>query len=104
MLCTITQISVRHPMLYVQHKKGIQKEIAIFEVGRSIIQEPGVLFTDGNASNQQLSIYRGEIVEIVPATVLRSECRRRYRPGGPHGTNPSRSAFYGDASFLLNLN
>ncbi len=92
------------PILYVQHKKGIQKEIVLFEVGRSIVQEQGVLFTDGNASNQQLSVHRGEVVEIVPATVLRSECRRRYRPDGPHGANPNRSAFYGDARFLLSLN
>src|SRR2546428_2236740 len=51
--------ATRTPMLYVQHKRGIQKEIAIFEVSRSIVREQGVLFTDGNASNQQLSVHRG---------------------------------------------
>jgi hypothetical protein len=63
-----------------------------------------VLFTDGNASNQQLSKFMNEIVDIIPATVRGGPCRRRYRPGGPYGTNTNRSDFYGDIFFLNQLN
>src|SRR5712692_744880 len=91
------------PMLYVQHKKGIQNEIVLFEVSRSILKDQGVLFTDGNASNQQLAKYANEVVEIVPATVARDTCRRRYRPSGPNGANPNRTDFFSDIAFLERL-
>lgn len=92
------------PMLYVQYRNGIQNEIAIFEVNRSILKQSGALFTDGNASNQQLSKHSSEIVEIVPATIRRNTCRRRYQPGGPLGSNPNHTDFYSDTSFLDRLN
>jgi hypothetical protein len=97
--------ATRTPMLYVQYKKGIQSEIVIFEVDRTILRDQGVIFTDGNASNQQLSRFTGETVEIIPATVSHNTCRRRYRPRGwPAGTNPNRSDFYADVMFLDRLN
>lgn len=92
------------PMLFVQYKKGMQDQIVIFEVSCSILKEQGVLFTDGNASNQQLSVYTSEVVDIIPATTLRQVCRRRYRPSGPHGANMNRSNFYSDIAFLDRLN
>ena len=92
------------PMLFVQYKKGIQDEIVIFEVSRSILGKQGVLFTDGNASNQQLSKYSREVVDIMPATLTRDDCRRRYRPNGPHGANASRTDFYSHVNFLERLN
>lgn len=95
--------ATRTPMLYVQFKKDIQDQIVILEASRSILQNQGVLFTDGNASNQQLSLGRGEKVGIVPATRLATLCQRRYYPGGPYGTNFSRSDFFGDISFLGRL-
>lgn len=91
------------PMLYVQYKKAIQEEIVIFEVSRIILKEQGVLFTDGNASNQQLSKFSGELVDIMPATLDRDNCRRRYRPDGPYGTNTSRSNFFSHIEFLDRL-
>ena len=91
------------PMLFVQHKHGIQNEIVIFEMSRSIIKDPGVLFTDGNASNQQLAKYTNEVVDIIPAVVSRDSCRRRYRPSGPNGTNPNRTDFFSDITFLDRL-
>src|SRR6478752_4248998 len=36
------------PMLYVQYRRGLQNEIVIFEVSRSILKDRGVVFTDGN--------------------------------------------------------
>ncbi len=82
------------PMLYVQYGRGIQKEIIIIEVSRSILRNQGVLFTDGNASNQQLSKFAGEKIDIRPATTSDSQCHREYRPGGrPYGTNTNRSNF-----------
>jgi hypothetical protein len=92
------------PMLFVQYKKGIQDEIVIFEVSRSILEKEGVLFTDGNASNQQLSKYSHEVVDIMPATPTHDNCRRRYRPNGPHGTNTNRTDFYSHVTFLEHLN
>ncbi len=93
------------PMLYVQYRNGIQGEIVIFEVDRSILRDQGIIFTDGNASNQQLSRFTGETVEIIPATISRNSCRRRYQPRGrPGGTNPNRSDFYADIMFLDRLN
>ncbi len=91
------------PMLFVQYKNGIQNEVVIFEVNRSILKDQGVLFTDGNASNQQLSKYTKEVVEIVPATPMRNTCRRRYRPNGPNGANTNRTDFYSDVAFLVTL-
>lgn len=96
--------ATRTPMLYVQYQNGIQDKIAILEVERAILKEPGVLFTDGNASNQQLSIYSKEIVRIMPATVEQDTCRRRYYPGGPYGSNASCTNFYADVTFLDRLN
>jgi hypothetical protein len=92
------------PMLFVQYRNGIQDQIVVFEVGRSVLKEQGVLFTDGNASNQQLSAYLDEVVDIVPATTLRPTCRRRYRPTGPHGANVNHTDFYSDIAFLDRLN
>jgi len=91
------------PMLYVQYRNRIQNEIVIFEVNRSILKQSGVLFTDGNASNQQLSKHSSEFVEIVPASIRRNTCRRRYQPGGPRGSNPNHTDFYSDTSFLDRL-
>jgi hypothetical protein len=90
----------RTPMLFVQYRQGIQEKIVIFEVSRSILKEPGVVFTDGNASNQQLARYGREKVGVIPAATLGTYCQRIYRPDGPHGTNPNRSNFYADIAFL----
>jgi len=93
--------AARTPMLHVQYRQGVQKEIIIFEVSRSILRDQGVLFTDGNASNQQLSKFGGEKIGIRPATASDTQCYREYRPGGrPRGTNASRSNFYADVAFL----
>lgn len=43
------------PMLKAKHRENILHKIVFLEVSRTIISRPGVLFTDGNASNQQLS-------------------------------------------------
>lgn len=96
--------ATRTPMLYVQYQKGIQDKIAILEIERVILKGQGVLFTDGNASNQQLSIYSKEIVQIMPATVERDTCRRRYHPDGPFGSNANCTNFYADVTFLDRLN
>jgi len=98
--------AVRTPMLHVQYRQGVQREIVIFEVSRSILRDPGVLFTDGNASKQQLSDPEkniGEVVEIMPATTSHNSCRRIYRPSGPHGTSLYRSDIYGDTVLLDRL-
>ncbi len=92
------------PMLYVQFKQGMQPRMAILEVNRSILTEKGVIFTDGNASNQQLAAQGLEVVRIMPTTVEKRSCRRRYYPDGPHGTNPNCSNFYSDPIFLEELN
>src|SRR5579859_3321469 len=94
--------ATRPPMLHNMLTRGIQDEIVIFAVDRSILKDQGVLFTDGNASNQQLSKYRGERVGIIPATVARP-CERKYRPGGPYGTAFNPSNFYSDFALLEHL-
>jgi hypothetical protein len=95
--------ATRTPMLYVQYKKRVQDEIIIFEVDRSLLKNQGVLFTDGNASNQQLAKYGREQVVISPATALDKSCHRKYLPNGPHGMNASCSDFYSDVIFLDSL-
>jgi len=96
--------ATRTPMLHVQYRKGVQNEIVIFEVTRSLLINQGVLFTDGNASNQQLAKYGRENVIITPATALTDSCHRRYLPDGPYGTNQICSNFYADVAFLELLN
>jgi len=94
------------PMLHNKYTEGVQDTIVIFEVSRSILKEEGVLFTDGNASKQQLSDpekHIREIVRIIPATISNTSCRRMYHPNGPYGTSLSRSNFYADVSFLERL-
>src|SRR5260370_10133598 len=92
------------PMLYVQRLRGIQHEIVFFEVSRLILSDKGVVFTDGNATNQQLSNMGEEKVYITPATSLRDPCHRGYNPpGGPYGTNTNRSDFYCDIACLERL-
>jgi ssDNA thymidine ADP-ribosyltransferase DarT-like protein len=84
-------------------ERGIQNNIIIFEVSRAYIGsiDQRVLFTDGNASNQQLSKSAEEKVDIVPATTSNDSCRRNYLPDGrPHGTNTKCSDFYADVAFL----
>lgn len=90
------------PMSYVQRNRGILDDIVFFVATRSILNNQGVIFTDGNASMQQLSRSMGEKVGILPATKSKL-CSRRYRPGGPYGTNQSFSNVYSDAVFLKNL-
>jgi hypothetical protein len=91
------------PMLHNKYTEGVQDRIAIFEVSRSILKDQGVLFTNGNASNQQLSKFKGEKVGITPATASAEECFRKYHPGGPYGANASRSDFYRNLTFLDRL-
>lgn len=94
--------ATRTPMLHNKFTEGTQDKVCIFEVSRGILRDEGVIFTDGNASNQQLSKYREEKVGIMPATISR-ECQRRYHPGGPFGMNASRSNFFADVKFLERL-
>ncbi len=94
--------ATRPPMLHNKYTEGVQDKIVIFEFNRSILTDQGVLFTNGNASNQQLSKFRGEKVGITPAT-MGKECLRTYHPGGPYGTNANRTEFYSDLSFLDRL-
>jgi hypothetical protein len=90
-------------LLYVQYTRRIQDQIGIFEVSRAILKEPGVVFTDGNASNQQLSKFGREKVGIRPATLLEPHCQRKYYPYGPLGSNRNRSNFYANTAFLDQL-
>lgn len=92
------------PMLYVQFKKGIQERVVFFAVSRSIVKEPGVIFTDGNTSNQQLSKYGREKVLVIPANLSNGACSRRYSSGGPRGTNQKCSNYYSGEIFLERLN
>lgn len=92
------------PMLYVQYRNDIQDEIVFFEISRAILKEKSVLFTDGNASNQQLAKYGSGTVLITPATPSNPSCTRNYNPRFPYGTNPHCSNFYSDAQLLGNLN
>jgi ssDNA thymidine ADP-ribosyltransferase, DarT len=89
-------------MSYVQRTGGILNNIIFFVVSRSLLNDRGVLFTDGNASMQKLSQDKGEKVGIVPAT-RNSSCHRTYKPGGPYGTNQNCSQFYRDVVFLEKL-
>jgi hypothetical protein len=92
------------PMLYVQYINGIQEKIVFFKVSRSILKDKGVIFTDGNATNQQLRKQGKETVYITPITVTNPSCIRNYTRGGPFGTNQNRSDFYADPIFLDRLN
>ena len=94
--------ATRPPMLHNKYTEGVQDKIVIFEFSRSILTDQGVLFTNGNASNQQLSKFGNEKVGIIPATIGK-ECLRKYYPGGPYGTNVNRTDFYSDLSFLNRL-
>jgi hypothetical protein len=94
--------ATRPPMLHNKYTEGVQDKIVIFGFDRSILTKQGVLFTNGNASNQQLSKFRDEKVRIIPATI-RKECLRKYYPGGPYGTNTNRTDIYSDLSFLDRL-
>lgn len=82
------------PMLRNQYKQGTQSKIIVFEVSRAFLTDPRVLFTDGNASNQQLSKWGGEKVRIIPATTSNDPCRREYIPDGPYGKSEQCSDFY----------
>jgi hypothetical protein len=93
------------PMLHVQYTNGLQENIVIFEVSRAILTIQGVIFTDGNATLQQLSKMGTEKVGIIPATVDKPFCQRTYKPDNrPLGTNTNRSDFYSDVTFLHRLN
>lgn len=89
------------PMLY--RRKEIQHDIVFLEAGRSLLKNSGTVFTDGNVTNQQLAKYRTEKVCIVPATVQKPLCRRKYSSGVPLGGNTSRSNVYADPVFLKDL-
>ena len=91
------------PMLRNQQTAGIHNDLVFFEVSRAYIGtiDHSVLFTDGNASNQQLSKFGNEEVYITPATLSASTCQRKYSPiNRPYGTNNRRSNFYADEAFL----
>jgi hypothetical protein len=90
-------------MLYVQYKNDLQDEIVIFEMNRSILKDQGALFTDGNATNQQLSVNNGETVYVFPVTISQKTCLRFYRPDGPYGSNANTSNFYAGITFLEKL-
>src|SRR5216683_1076070 len=91
------------PMLKNKYDEGIQDSIVILEASRSILRNQGVLFTDGNATLQQLSKYGSEKVYITPATITHPSCRRFYHPDGPYGSNINTSSFYAGITFLEKL-
>lgn len=92
------------PMLHNMFKRGIQDEIVIFEVSRSILQDPGVLFTNGNATKQQLAKYGKEKVFILPATAASPSCKRRYYPiDSHHQANSGCSELFADVALLDHL-
>ena len=95
--------STHPPMLYVQHNAGRSGELVIFKVARSMLSNQGVVFTDGNATNQQLSQNGTESVYITPAANFGDSCIRKYHPDGPRGTNSCTSNFYCDIQFLNNF-
>jgi hypothetical protein len=43
------------PMFHVQRKNNLENQLAFLVINRNILTQPGALFTDGNATNQQLS-------------------------------------------------
>lgn len=92
--------TTRTPMF--RNQRGIEDDIVFFEVSAGYIAtiDHTVLFTDGNASNQQLSKYLGEKVYIKPATSTDPLCSRKYVPNGPYGTSIKRSDFYANEAFL----
>lgn len=90
------------PMLF--RRKDIQHNLIFFEVGRSILKDSGVVFSDGNVTNQQLAQAGMQRVFIVPATAKNPFCKRWYSSGNPSGTNSSCSDVYADPMFLQNLN
>ncbi len=83
---------------------GIQNKIVYLEVSRSIIEDHGVLFTDGNASNQQLAKYGSETVLVAPIGNPNDSCHRNYSTRVPHGKNQNCSNFYANTNFLDRLN
>ncbi len=91
------------PMFSAVRSKVIIEQIVFLEVSRQIMNNKGVIFTDGNASCQQLSKKGKEIVLIIPAS-SHSPCVRQYIPDGPHGTSESVSNFYSDIACLKKLN
>jgi hypothetical protein len=95
--------SKRSPMLYVQRNAGRQNELVIFKVLRSVLENQGVVFTDGNATNQQLSHIGNQEVYIMPAGINVNYCVREYRPAGPQGTSQLISNFYCDVKLLNRL-
>ena len=92
--------TTRTPMF--RNQRGKENDIVFFEVSTAYIGtvDHTVLFTDGNASNQQLSKYSREEVYIQPASSANPSCHRQYIPDGPYGTNTNRSNFYSDEIFL----
>jgi|SRR5579875_146477 len=92
------------PMLSAIRNKVPLEQIAFLEVPRSILTKQGVIFTDGNATCQQLSMSGTEIVLITPASLHSPRCKRYYIPHGPYGTGESTSDFYSDITFLEKLN
>lgn len=93
----------RTPMLFVQKKAGLQGEIVFIEINRVIIGAPGVLFTDGNVTIQQLAKGSREIVGIIPATIEQPVCQRRYSSSAPLGTNSNCSDIYSGSALLGKL-
>jgi hypothetical protein len=92
----------RTPMLYSRIQ--IQSDILFLSVSRAILKDPGVMFTDGNAANQQLSSSGTEVVYITAANSPDTRCGRLYSPDGPRGKNSNRSAFYSNVDCLGKLN
>lgn len=88
------------PMLYVQHNAGIQNELVMFKVPRSILENQGVIFTDGNATKQRLSQGGSQKVYIMPAGINVDYCAREYKPTDPQGASRLISDFYCDVKFL----
>lgn len=93
----------RTPMLYVQYRNSLQSEIVFLEINRTIIADEGVIFTNGNATIQQLAKSGKEIVLIAPATMEIPVCIRVYSSGSPQGTNSNCSDFYKGTAFLEKL-
>jgi ssDNA thymidine ADP-ribosyltransferase DarT-like protein len=79
------------PMLYIQYTNGLQKDIVIFEVSRTILATQGVIFTNGNATIQQLSKIGAEKVGITPATTNKPFCQRTYKPDNTPFRNKHKS-------------
>ena len=72
----------RNPMMYRAIFESGAEKLAVLEIANTILEEPGVVITDGDAANETTQFYPSSVKKKIPQqlwTTIKSEWWKEWR-------------------------